>query len=89
VLWDQNRTAMDASMVQVVQSIVRLAQLVFFGVECDETTIRERHQLDQFGVGANQIADDGLFRRDHIDRRNVDLAAVALDVVSAPVSRHR
>ena len=52
---DQNRTAMDASMVQVVQSIVRLAQPVFFGVECDEATIRERHQLDQFGVGVNQI----------------------------------
>jgi len=26
----------------------------------DEAAIRERHQLDQFSISANQIADDGL-----------------------------
>ncbi len=76
-------------MMQVVQSIVGLVEFVFFGMEIDEAAIRERHQLDQFSISANQIADDGLFRRDHVDGRELDLAAVTYNVVVAAVRRHR
>src|SRR5712671_1429000 len=88
-LRDQNGAPMNMPMMQIMKRIVGLAELVFFGMEVDEAAIRQRHQLDEFGVGANQIADDGLFRRDHVDGRELDLAAVTYDVVVAAVRRHR
>src|SRR3984957_6166848 len=89
LLRDQHGAPMDASMMQVVQSIVGLVESVFFGMEIDEAAMRERHQFDEFGVGAYQVADDGLFRRDHVDGRELDLAAITHNVLEAAVRRHR
>src|SRR6266852_2231596 len=88
-LWNQNSAPMDVAMVQIMKCIVGLVEPVFFGMEFDEAAVRERHQFDQFGISANQIADDGLFRRDHVDGRELDLAAVTYNVVVAAVRRHR
>src|SRR6266581_7052229 len=61
-LRDQNSAPMDVPMMQIMKRIVGLAEPVFPGMEFDEAAVRERHQFDQFGISANQIADDGLFR---------------------------
>src|ERR1700744_5879244 len=54
----------------------------------DEATVGERHQFDEFGIRADQVADDGLLAGDHVDGRQLDLSAIANDVVEARVARH-
>ena len=80
---------MDLAIVQIVQRVVGGAELVFAGMKRHEAPVRQRHQLDKFGIGADEIADDGLFRGDHVDSRNVDFSAITHDVVLALVAGHR
>src|SRR5882672_2837963 len=88
-LRDQNGAPMDTPMMQIMKRIVGLAELVFFGMEIDETAIRERHQFNEFSISATQIADAALFRRNHVDGRELDLAAITSAVLVAAVDRHR
>src|ERR1700744_6220297 len=54
----------------------------------DEATVGERHQFDEFGIRADQVADDRLLAGDHVDGRQLDLSAIANDVIEARVARH-
>jgi hypothetical protein len=45
-LRDENGAPMDVPTMQIMKRIVGLAEFVFFGMEVDETAIRERHQFD-------------------------------------------
>src|SRR4051794_31196360 len=85
---DQDRAALHLAVVQVMKRLVGLLQPVFAGGELDQAPVGQRHQFDQFGISANQVADDGLFRRDHFDRRDFALTAIADDVVETGVPRH-
>src|SRR5487761_2323141 len=72
-----------------MQGLVGFGEAVFARGQLYDTAVGKRHQFHQFGIGADQVADDGLFREDHVDGRDVDFAAVAHDVVVTVVARHR
>src|SRR6266702_4692825 len=72
-LRNQHSPALHLAMVQVFERLVRLTQTVFAGGQMDQSTIGERHQLDEFGIGADQVANNGLLAGDHVDRRQLDL----------------
>ena len=80
---------MDLAGVEVLQSLVGVRQRVFDGGQVDEAPVRQRHQLDQFGPGADQVADDVLLSDDHVDRRYADILAIADDIVAARRAGHR
>src|SRR5258708_20970719 len=76
-LWNQHRTAPDLAVVQVLERLIRLAQTVFLRRQMNQSTIGQRHQLDQFGISADQIADDGFLAGDHVDGWQLDLPAIS------------
>ena len=49
----------------------------------------EHHQVGQVVVGADQVADEVDLGGDDVDRRDVDVLAVADDVVVAGPAQHR
>ena len=49
----------------------------------------QRHQVAQVVVGADQVADEVDLGGDDVDRRDVDVLAVADDVVVAGPAQHR
>src|SRR6266487_7046743 len=87
-LWDEDRTAADAAGVEIGQRFRRCVQRVGPGVQGDLPALGQHHQLGQLVVGADDVADDVALGADHIQRRDVQLAAVADHVVRAGPPGH-
>ena len=76
------------TVVEIRDRLVHLVQWVEGGGQVDFAFSRKRHQLHQIGVRAHQVADNVLLAEDHVNRRDLDGAAVADDVVVATVAGH-
>src|SRR5471032_1362733 len=87
-LWNQHRAAPDLAVMEVLERLVRLAQTVFLRREMNQSTIGQRHQLDQRGIGTDQIADDSFLAGDHVDGRQLDLSAITDDVIEPAITGH-
>src|SRR5471032_633113 len=87
-LWNQHCAAPDLAVMKVLERLVRLAQTVFLRREMDQSTIGQRHQLDQLGIGADQVADNSFLTGDHVDGRQLDLPAIANDVIEPAITGH-
>src|SRR6516225_7858297 len=83
LLGDEDRPAADAARVQVGEGVRGGVQGVGPGVQGDLAGLRERHQLGQVVVGADDVADDVPLGGDDVQRRDVQRAAVADHVVRA------
>src|SRR5215469_13178524 len=74
-LGDEDRAAADAPRIEVGQRVGRRGQRVGLGVQGDPASLRERHQLGQAVVGADDVADDVPLGGDDVQRRDGDRAA--------------
>ena len=86
---DEDRAAADPSVVEIVQRVQRGLEGVLLRVERDLAGLGEDHQLGQVGVGADDVADHVLLLRDEVQRRGLELAAVADDGHVAVGRGHR
>ena len=75
-------------MVEIVERLVGVVQRVALRVQLDPALRVEGHQLAELGVVADQAADHGDLREDHVDRRNLDRTPVADHDVRAPLAEH-
>src|SRR5689334_831236 len=78
---DEDCPAADSARGQVVDGLLEVVERVLGGVQPDLALSRQRHELDQVVVGADQVADDVLLRGDEVDGRDDDVLPVADDVV--------
>src|SRR5690349_16642696 len=88
-LGDEDRAAADPAGVEIGQRLGRLGQRVGPGVQGDLARLGQHHQLGQVVVGADDVADDVALGADHVERRDVQLAAVADHEVRAGPAGHR
>lgn len=79
---------MDPTGVEILESLVGIGQPVFHRGQLDQAAIGQGHQFDELGPGSDQIADDVLFRDDHVDGGDPDVLAIAHDIIAAGRSGH-
>src|SRR3954466_989226 len=88
-LRDQDPAPLEPSVVEIGHRVVDGVQRIGARVQGDLALRRERHQVLQVDVRADQVPDERDLARDDVDRRDVDVLAVADDVVEAAVLDHR
>src|SRR3954447_18302397 len=88
-LRDQDPAPLEPSVVEIGHRVVDGVQRIGARVQGDLALRRERHEVLQVDVGPDDVADERDLARDHVDRRDVDVLAVADDVVEAAVLDHR
>ena len=86
---DEDPAALQPPVVEVGHRVVDRVQRVRARVQRDLALRGEGHQVLQVDVGPDEVADEGDLARDDVDRRDVDVLAVADDVVEAAVLDHR
>src|ERR1700694_305865 len=74
--------------VEVVDGRLEAVEGVLHGVQMDRSAGGEHHELDQVVVRTDEVADEVDLIGDDVDRRNVDVLAVAHDVVVARTAEH-
>src|SRR6516165_110140 len=77
----ENRAAAHLAVVQIVERLLEVSQWIGTRVQRDLTTGGQDHQLGQVVVGPDEVSDEVDLGRDDVDRRNVERATVANDVV--------
>src|SRR5207248_10874347 len=80
---NQDSSALKPSPVEIRHRVVDRVEWIGAGVQADLALGGEGHELLEVRVGADQVADERDLARDHVDRRNVDVLAVADHVVEA------
>src|SRR4051812_9257282 len=88
-LRDQDPAPLEPPVVEIGHRIVDGVQRIRARVEGHLALRRERHEVLQVDVGPDEVADERDLARDDVDRRDVDVLAVADDVVEAAVLDHR
>src|SRR3954454_15783140 len=88
-LGDEDAAALQPPVVEVVHRVVDRVQRIGRGVQLDLALGGQRHQILQVDIRADEVPDERDLARDHVDRRDVDVLAVADDVVEAAVLDHR
>src|SRR3954452_1069984 len=86
---DEDPAALEPPVVEVGHRVVDGVQRIRARVERDLALRGERHEVLQVDVGPDEVADERDLARDDVDRRDVDVLAVADDVVEAAVLDHR
>src|SRR6185295_8214242 len=87
-LGDEDPAALEPPSVEVRHRVVDGLERIGARVQRDLALRRQRHQVLQVDVRADQAADERDLARDHVDRGDVDVLAVADDVVEAAVLDH-
>src|SRR5207248_5367817 len=85
---DENGAAADLARVQIVEGLLELVQAVPGGVQLHPALGGEDHQVLQVGVGADEVPDEVDLRGDDVDGRDVEVLAVADDVVVPGATQH-
>src|SRR4051794_4240082 len=85
---DEDAAPLEPSLVEVVHRVVDRVQRVRRRVQAHLALGGQRHQVLQVDVGPDEVADEGDLARDDVDRRDVDVLAVADHVVEAAVLHH-
>ena len=85
---DEDAAALQPSIVQIGHRVIDGVERVLRGVERDLALRGQRHQVLEIDVGPDEVPDEGDLARDDVDRRDVDVLAVADDVVEAAVLHH-
>ena len=80
---DEDGAAAHPAGVEIVQRVEGGVERVGLGVQRDLARLGQHHQLGQVVVGADDVADDVALGGDDVERRDVERAAVADDVVRA------
>src|SRR5262245_17143545 len=88
-LGDEDPAALEPPVVEVRHRVVDGVQRIRARVQGHLALRRQRHQVLQVDVGPDEVADERDLPGDHVDRRDVDVLAVADDVVEAAVLDHR
>src|SRR4051794_22319660 len=88
-LRDQDPAPLEPPVVEVGHRVVDGVQRIRARVQGDLALRRERHEVLQVDVGAHEVADERDLARDDVDRRDVDVLAVADHAVEAAVLDHR
>src|SRR3954463_16815912 len=88
-LRDQDPAPLEPPVVEIGHRIVDGVQRIRARVQGHLALRRERHEVLQVDVGPDEVADERDLARDDVDRRDVDVLAVADDVVEAAVLDHR
>src|SRR4051812_45416069 len=86
---DEDPAALEPPVVEVGHRVVDGVQRIRARVERDLALRGERHEVLQVDVRPDEVADERDLARDDVDRRDVDVLAVADDVVEAAVLDHR
>src|SRR3954451_20027158 len=86
---DEDAAPLQPAAVEVGHRVVDRVERVGARVQGHLALRGQRHQVLQVDVRADQVADERDLARDHVDRRDVDVLAVADDVVEAAVLDHR
>src|SRR4051794_20482182 len=86
---DQDSAALEPPVVEVVHRVVDGVERIRRRVQGHLALRGQRHEVLQVHVGPHEVPDEGDLARDHVDRRDVDVLAVADDVVEAAVLDHR
>ena len=76
-------------MVEIIDAVVERFERIGLGVKRDFARGSERHELDQIGIRSHQIPDEVDLRRDDIDQRDTQRAAVTDDVVAPGSAQKR
>src|SRR3954466_476444 len=87
-LRDQDPAPLEPSVVEIGHRVVDGVQRIGARVQGDLALRRERHQVLQVDVRADQVPDERDLARDDVDRLDVDVLAVADHVVEAAVLDH-
>src|SRR3954453_2090318 len=88
-LRDEDPAALEPPVVEVGHRVVDGVQRIRARVQRDLALRGERHQVLEVDVRPDEVADERDLARDDVDRRDVDVLAVADDVVEAAVLDHR
>src|SRR4051812_45930174 len=86
---DEDPAALQPPVVEVGHRVVDRVERIGARVQRDLALGRQGHQVLQVDVRADQVSDERDLAGDHVDRRDVDVLAVADDVVEAGVLEHR
>src|SRR5436190_13905441 len=87
-LGDQDGAAAYVSGVEVVDGRLEVVESVFRGVQRDGAAGGQRHQVAQVVVRADKIADEVDLGGDDVDRGDIDVFAIAHDVIVAVPVKH-
>src|SRR3954464_13729387 len=85
----EDPAALEPPVVEVRHRVVDRVERIRARVKRDLALRGQGHQVLQVDVGPDEVADERDPPRDHVDRRDVDVLAVADDVVEAAVLDHR
>src|SRR4051812_24701248 len=88
-LRDEDPAALEPPVVEVGHRVVDGVERIRARVQRDLALRGERHQVLEVDVRPDEVADERDLARDDVDRRDVDVLAVADDVVEAAVLDHR
>src|SRR5260370_3285554 len=77
LLGDEDGTAADPAGVEVGEGVGRGVQRVGLGVQRDLAVLGQHHQLGQFVVGTDDVADDVAFGGDDVQARALQRSAGA------------
>src|SRR3954447_8690284 len=86
---DEDAPPLEPSPVEVGHRVVDGVERIRGRVQRDLALRGQRHQVLQVDVGPDEVPDEGDLARDDVDRGDVDVLAVADDVVEAAVLDHR
>src|SRR5215218_6815305 len=86
---DEDSAALEPPVVEVGHRVVDGVERIGRRVQRDLALRGQGHQVLQVDVGPDEVADERDLARDDVDRRDVDVLAVADDVVEAAVLDHR
>src|SRR4051794_21168036 len=84
----EDPAALEPPVVEVRHRVVDRVERIRARVKRDLALRGQGHQVLQVDVGPDEVADERDLPRDHVDRRDVDVLAVADDVVEAAVLDH-
>src|SRR4051794_39728841 len=85
----EDPAALQPPVVEIGHRVVDRVQRIRARVQRDLALRRQGHQVLQVHIGPDEVSDERDLPRDHVDRRDIDVLAIADHVVETAVLDHR